>query len=464
MSATLTDINPSDTRDIVGEYAAASAAEVAAAVASARAAFPGWSGTSPLQRAEWLDRIGSELSLRAGELGRLLSREEGKPLAEGIAEVARAGQIFRFFAGEALRLDGEIGASTRPGVTVEVRREPVGVFGLVTPWNFPMAIPAWKLAPALAFGNCAVLKPSEFAPASALALAEIAARAGLPEGVLQVVNGAGAETGAALVEAGGVDGVSFTGSVATGRDIARVCTARMARVQLEMGGKNPLVVLDDADLDVAVNCAIQGAFFSTGQRCTASSRLIVTAGIHDRFVARMTERMRALRIGHALEEGTDIGPAIHEAQLEKNLRYAEIAKSEGAVLVQGGARLKRASPGWYMEPALFAETTNAMRINREEVFGPLAAVIRARGYEEAVALANDTEFGLCAGMCTTSLKHAAHFRQAAQAGLVMINLPTAGLDPHLPFGGRKRSSYGPREQGAAAREFYTQGKTSYIAA
>jgi len=463
-SGTEPNVNPSDTSDIVGSFAQADESHVAAAVAAARAAFPAWSTTTPQLRSDILDRAGTELLARSAELGRLLSREEGKTLPEGIGEVTRAGQLFKFFAAEAVRLSGTMGASTRPGIGIEVTREPLGVFGLITPWNFPIAIPAWKLAPALAFGNCAVLKPSEFTPACAVALVEILAKAGLPAGVLNLVNGPGQVVGQALVASRDVDGISFTGSVATGRGIARAATARMARVQCEMGGKNPLVVLDDADLDVAVNCALNGAFFSTGQRCTASSRLIVTQGIHDRFVARLVERLRALKVDHALKDGTEMGPAIHEAQLEKDLRYVGIATSEGATLACGGERLQRDTPGWYMSPALLTQTTNASRINREEVFGPVASVIRVRDYDEALAVSNDTEFGLCAGLCTTSLKHATHFRRAAQAGLVMINLPTAGLDYHLPFGGRKASSYGPREQGEAAREFYTQGKTAYVSA
>ncbi|MGQ0699000.1 MAG: aldehyde dehydrogenase family protein [Panacagrimonas sp.] len=458
---TLANINPSDTLDTVGHYSLATAGDVDAAVAAARAAFPAWSVMPPQQRSEILDRIGSEILARGQELGRLLSREEGKTLPEGVGEVTRAGQLFKFFAGEAMRLNGELGASTRPGITVEVTREPVGVFGLITPWNFPIAIPAWKIAPALAFGNCVVFKPSEFTPASAWALIEIMLRSGVPAGVVNLLVGEGA-VGRALVESPGIDGISFTGSVATGRGIAAACVQRLTKVQLEMGGKNPLVVIDDADLETAVNCALNGAFFSTGQRCTASSRLIVTENIHDRFVARLVERMRVLRVDHALKDRTDIGPAIHEAQFEKNLRYVEIAQAEGAKLACGGERLERETPGWYMAPALLLETASDMRINREEVFGPVAGVIRVRDYDEALHVANDTEFGLCAGLCTTSLKHATHFRRAAQAGLVMINLPTAGVDYHVPFGGRKASSYGPREQGSAAREFYTAGKTAYI--
>lgn len=458
------DVNPSDTRDVVGEFAMGSAQDVRDAVAAARDAFSSWSQAVPQQRAELLDRVGSELLARSAELGHLLSREEGKTLPEGVGEVTRAGQIFKFFAQQAVRLSGETGASTRSGITVDVTREPVGVFALITPWNFPIAIPAWKLAPALAFGNCVVLKPSEFTPACASALVDVIARAGFPAGVVNLVNGSGGQVGASLVETPGIDGVSFTGSVATGRRIAQAAAARLLRVQLEMGGKNPLVVLDDADLDTAVNCAIQGAFFSTGQRCTASSRLVVTRGVHDRFVERMVERMRTLRIGHALGEGIEIGPAVHDAQLDKNLRYVALAQQEGARLAAGGERLERGTPGWFQSPALLVETRNDARLNREEVFGPVAGVIRVQDFDEALAVANDTEFGLCAGICTTSLKHATHFKRASQSGLVMVNLPTAGLDYHVPFGGRKASSYGPREQGEAAREFYTQGKTAYVGA
>jgi aldehyde dehydrogenase (NAD+) len=260
---------------------------------------------------------------------------------------------------------------------------------------------------------------------------------------------------------GGVDALSFTGSVATGRDIASRAIARMVKLQLEMGGKNPLVVLDDADLDTAVDCAVKGAFFQTGQRCTASSRLIVTDNIHDRFVAAVQARMAKLNIDHALKPGTDIGPAVDQRQLDTDLRYLGIGRREGARLI-GGEVLERDTPGFYLAPALFTDTHNRMQINREEIFGPVASVIRVRDYDEALAVANDTDFGLAAGICTTSLKHARHFQAHSQAGLVMINLPTAGLDYHVAFGGRKASSYGPREQGRYAAEFYTTVKTTYI--
>ena len=458
------NINPSDTRDVIGQYAQADAAQVKEAIAAAHAAFPAWSTTTPQQRADALDAAGSEILARRTELGDLLAREEGKTLPEAIGEVVRAGQIFKFFAGEALRMGGEIVPSVRPGVGVEITREPLGVIGLITPWNFPIAIPAWKIAPALAFGNCVVFKPAELVPGSAWALAEILSRCGLPAGVFNLTIGRGSQIGSALLEDERVSGVSFTGSVATGQRVAQACLARGAKFQLEMGGKNPMVVLDDADLGVAVNCAVQSAFFSTGQRCTASSRIVVTEGIHDRFVAAVVERMKTLKVDDARKQGTDIGPVVDERQLAQDMQYLDIGRAEGAKLAFGGERVQRDAPGHYLSPALFTETTNAMRINREEIFGPVASVIRVKNYEEALAMANDTPFGLSTGIATTSLKYATHFKRHAQAGMVMVNVPTAGVDYHVPFGGRKGSSYGPREQGRYAAEFYTTVKTAYTMA
>jgi aldehyde dehydrogenase (NAD+) len=459
---TTPDVNPSDLSDIVGQAVGVDRAGVERAVDAAREAQPAWAAVSPQVRADVLDRAGTELLARKDELGELLAREEGKTRAEGVGEVARAGQIMRFAAGEAVRNTGDLLDSVRPGITVEVTREPVGVVGLITPWNFPIAIPAWKAAPALAYGNAVILKPAALVPASAWALVDVLVRAGVPEGVLGLVFGPGGKVGNALVESDGVDAISFTGSVDTGRGIAVACATRGARVQLEMGGKNPLVVLDDADLEIAVDCAIQGAYFSTGQRCTASSRLIVTEGIHDRFVARMLERLATTEVGNALDASTAIGPVVDERQLQQDLDYLKIGSDEGAELAFGGRQLERATSGHFLEPALFVGATNEMRIAREEIFGPVAAVIRVADYDEALAVANDTQFGLCSGICTTSLRHAAHFRRHADAGMVMVNLPTAGVDFHVPFGGRKGSSYGPREQGSYAREFYTQVKTSYV--
>jgi aldehyde dehydrogenase (NAD+) len=384
-------------------------------------------------------------------------------LPEAVAEVARAGNIFKFFAGEALRVAGEKLASVRPDIEVEVTREPLGVVGVIAPWNFPFAVPAWKIAPALAFGNTVVFKPAELVAACGWALAEILSRAGLPAGVFNLVNGSGRQVGRVLVENRLVDAITLTGSEATGKQVLQQAAARGAKVQLEMGGKNPLVVLADADLDRAVDCAVQGAFHSTGQRCTASSRLIVEASVHDAFLAKLRQRMRGLKVGHAEERGTDIGPVSSRAQLDTNLSYLEIARAEGAEHVCGGELLERPTRGHYMAPALFLATPE-QRVAREEIFGPIAVLLRAEDYEHALALANDTPYGLCAGICTRSLKYATHFRRHAEAGMVMANLPTAGVDYHVPFGGRKASSWGPREQGRHAAEFFTTVKTAYTCA
>ncbi len=457
-----TNTSPSDLSDVIGEYAQADAAQVDQAIAAARAAFPAWSTSGIQARSDALDKVGSEILARREELGTLLAREEGKTLPEAIGEVSRAGNIFKFFAGECLRQSGELLASVRPGVSVEVTREPLGVIGLITPWNFPIAIPAWKVAPALAYGNCVVLKPADLVPGCAWAIAEIISRAGFPAGVFNLVMGSGRVVGEAIVQHPQVDGVSFTGSVGVGRSIAASCVARGAKVQLEMGGKNPQVILDDADLKTAVELSVQSAFYSTGQRCTASSRLIVTAGIYDQFVAAMAERMKSIKVGNALEKGVDIGPVVSQAQMEQDLRYIEIGKQEGARLVCGGERVSCEQDGYYLAPTLFADSTADMRISREEIFGPVANIVKVADYDAALAMANDTEFGLSAGICTTSLKHANHFKRHAQAGMVMVNLPTAGVDFHVPFGGRKGSSYGSREQGKYAQEFYTTVKTTYI--
>lgn len=456
----LDDVNPSDTHDVIGRFATASQAQIRDAVAAARRAAPAWARTTTQLRSDILAKAAAEVLARREELGQLVSREAGKTRAEGIGEVTRAGQVLNFFAGEALRYGGENLPSVRPDIGVQISRDAVGVVSVITPWNFPIAIPAWKIGPALAFGNTVVFKPSELTPAVACELVAILARSGLPNGVLNLVIAEGRHVGDSLVE--GVDAISFTGSVVTGRGIARQAVERMARVQLEMGGKNPLVVLDDADLPTAVECAVNGAFFSAGQRCTASSRLIVTAGIHDRFVEALQQRLARLTVGPALDDKVDIGPLISAAQLEKNLEYIRLGQQEGARLVAGGQRLECRTPGHFLSPALFVDSRNDMRINREEIFGPVAAVIRAQGYEEALALANDTDFGLSSGICTTSHRYANHFRLNVKSGLTMINLPTAGLDYHVPFGGTKGSSYGPREQGRYAVEFYTVSKTAYV--
>jgi aldehyde dehydrogenase (NAD+) len=457
------NINPSNTDDVIGQYAQASARQAEEAIAAARAAFPAWARSTPQQRYDALMAVSNEIMARKEELGRLLSREEGKTLPEGIGEVTRAGQIFAFFAAEALRVPGEKLPSVRPGVDVEITREPVGVVAIIAPWNFPIAIPAWKIAPALAYGNAVVFKPADLVPGCGHALADIISRSGLPKGVFNLVMGRGSVVGDAFTHHEHVDAVSFTGSVQTGRKIAATCVSTMKKFQLEMGGKNPLVVLDDADVKTAVECAVNGAFFSTGQRCTASSRLIVTKGVHDKFVAAMIERMKGLVVDDALKPGAQIGPVVDANQLDQDMDYVALGRKEGGTLAEGGERLNRSTPGFYLAPALFTGIDNKMRIAREEIFGPVAVVIPAKDYDEALALANDTPFGLAAGVCTTSLKYASHFKRNAEAGMVMVNLPTAGVDYHVPFGGRKGSSYGPREQGRYAVEFYTTVKTTYTA-
>ncbi len=460
------NLNPSDTRETVGLYARAGAADAERAVAAARAAFPAWANSSPQLRHDILARAAQEVHARKEELGRLLSSEEGKTLPEGIGEVSRAASVLSFMAGEALRIRGDRLPGLQPGSDTEVTREPLGVVGIIAPWNFPIAIPAWKIAPALAYGNTVVFKPADLVPGSAWALVDILQRAGLPDGVLNLVMGSGSQIGGVLCSHPQVDAISFTGSVPTGRRIAADCVSGpvMKRMQLEMGGKNPLVILDDADLDVAVECAVQGAFFSTGQRCTASSRFIVTDGIHDRFVQAVAKRLASVRVGHALRAESHIGPVVDQKQLDVDLSYIEAGKKDGAHLAWGGEALALDTPGFYLQPALFTEVAPDMRIAREEIFGPVATVTRVRDFDAALHTANDTEFGLSAGICTTSLRHATAFKRHAQAGIVKVNQATSGLDYHLPFGGRKASSYGPREQGQYAVDFYTVIKTSYTSA
>ncbi|MFT2212155.1 aldehyde dehydrogenase family protein [Rhizobium giardinii] len=458
------NINPSNTKEVVGLYASASADDTKTAIAAAKAAFPAWSRSGILERHAILKKTADEILARKDEIGTLLAREEGKTLPEAIGETIRAAQIFDFFAGEALRLAGEVLPSARPNIGVEITREPIGVIGIITPWNFPIAIPAWKIAPALCYGNTIVFKPAELVPGCSWAIADILNRAGLPKGVLNLVMGKGSVVGQAMLDSPDLAGITFTGSTGTGKRVAASSIEHNRKFQLEMGGKNPMVVLDDADLTVAVEAAANSGFFSTGQRCTASSRLIVTEGIHDKFVAALTERLKTLVVDDALKPGTHIGPVVDERQLATDTDYIDIGRQEGAKLAFGGETIARDNPGFYLQPTLFTEATNQMRISREEIFGPVASVIRVKDYDEALAVANDTPFGLSAGIATTSLKHATHFKRNSEAGMVMVNLPTAGVDFHVPFGGRKASSFGSREQGKYANEFFTVVKTAYTLA
>lgn len=451
------DVNPSDRDDVVCEAELVGAAAVDDAVAAARQAFVTWSATTPWQRSEVLDRAGTEVLARADELGDLLAREEGKTLPEARGEVVRAGQILKYYAGAVLQPQGQALDSVRPGIDVTVTREPVGVVGVITPWNFPIAIPAWKIAPALAYGNTVVFKSADLVPASAWHLVDILQRAGLPAGALNLVLGRGREVGAAITEHAGVDAVSFTGSVATGQRVMAAAMPRGAKVQLELGGKNPLVITDRADLSVAVECLVQGGFGSTGQRCTASSIAVVTEGVHDAFVVAVRDRLSGWRTGDARAAGIDMGPVVDATQLQQDLDYLQVAAEEGGRVVGGEVR------DLFLAPALVLDTQIGDTINREEVFGPVVSVVRAGDYEQALAAANSSTMNLSAGICTTDLAEASHFKRHSQAGMVMVNLPTAGVDFHVPFGGRGQSSYGPREQGTGALEFFTTTKTAYTA-
>ena len=458
----IANINPSDTSDIIGHFAQASRNDLEDAISAARGASKIWAASGLETRYNALMAIGNELMARAEELGTLLAREEGKPLAEGKGEVYRAGQFFTYFAAEVLRQLGENADSVRPNIEIDVRREPLGVVAIISPWNFPTATAVWKIAPALAFGNAVIWKPANLVPASAVALTEIIARQDLPAGLFNLVMGSGAEIGDALASHAGIDAITFTGSLEVGRQIAAAAAPNLTKLQMEMGSKNPLVVMDDCDMDLAVSCAAGGAFGGTGQKCTASSRLIVHDKIYDEFAEKLVAAAQNMKVGHALADGTMMGPVVSEGQLASNQNYLEIAKQEGGEILWGGALLDQPTAGFYMAPAVMAGLSNDARVNREEMFGPMTCLIKASSYEEALHLANDTEFGLTAGIMTSSLARANHFRRNATTGVVMVNLPTAGTDYHVPFGGRGSSSHGVREQGRAAVEFYTSIKTAYV--
>lgn len=458
---TIANINPSDISENIGDFAQASVSQVEQAIQAAKSAQPDWEKTPIERKQAVLQAIGDELIARCDELGTLLSREEGKPFAEGRGEIYRAGQFFQYFAAEVLRQIGDNAASVRPGVSVEVTREAVGVIAIISPWNFPTATAAWKIAPALAFGNSVVWKPANLTPASAVALTEIIHRQGLPAGTFNLVLGSGLQVGNTLINSKDVNGVSFTGSVDTGRKVAAATAPNFVRCQLEMGSKNALVVADDADIQIAVEATIAGSFSGAGQKCTASSRLVVMDGIHDAYVEALIKRMSELKVGHALEEGVFMGPVVDGNQLNANFEWIENARQAGAELAFGGERLSLEHDGYYMSPTLFLNTQNNWEVNQEEVFAPMASVIRVSDLDEAIAVANDTRFGLTGGIITQSLRNSAIFKQQVQTGCVMVNLPTAGTDYHVPFGGRKESSFGPREQGQYAKEFYTVVKTAY---
>ncbi len=461
---TFADVNPADTRDVVGMLQDSDARDVEAAVEAASRAFPAWAATPAPVRGRALFKAAQILESRLAEVADLLSREEGKTIGEARGEVTRAIRILEYFGGEGARLSGQTIPSERPRVFMYTVRQPLGVVALIAPWNFPIAIPAWKMAPALISGNTVVFKPASQAPLTSLELVRILAEAGLPPGVLNLVTGSGQGVGTPLVSHPAVRAISFTGSDAVGRSIAKTGAERLARVQLEMGGKNPTIVLADADLDVAVDCVLNAAFFSTGQRCTATSRAVVEKPIVGAFVERLAARAGAMRIGDPRDPATELGPAIDEKQLETTLRYLDIGKEEGARLVHGGERLTGGAHahGWFSRPAIMTGVRSQSRLGQEEVFGPLLGIIEADDFADAVTLANDVRFGLSASICTTNLNRALEYVEHAEAGMIMVNLPSAGVEYQIPFGGRKDSSSGWREQGPAAVEFFTEGKTVYM--
>ena len=454
--------SPSDIHDLVGMFAQATQSQLQMAIDAAKLAQKQWAEYGLERKQAVLHAIGLELMQRAEELGRLLSREEGKPLAEGKGEIYRAGQFFTYYAAETLRQLGENADSVRDGIEIDVRREALGTVAVISPWNFPTATAVWKIAPALCYGNAVIWKPANDTPASAVALAQIMAKQDMPAGLFSLVMGSGASIGQALVSSPDIQGISFTGSLPVGKQIAASSIGNLTKLQMEMGSKNALAIMADADMELAVNLALAGGFGGSGQKCTASSRLVVHEDLHDVFVEKLVAGAKAMKVGHALDDDTKMGPVINERQLEENLAYVALGQQEGAKLLCGGERLTMPHQGYYMSPGVFVDTHNDMRINREEMFAPLVAVIRVKNYEEALHIVNDTDFGLTAGIVTRDIAKASHFRRHAKTGVVTVNLPTAGTDYHVPFGGRKNSSYGAREQGRIAAEFYTTMKTAYI--
>jgi aldehyde dehydrogenase (NAD+) len=463
-SQTFANINPANTDDVVGTFQASASDVVDAAFDAAAAALPAWEALPAPRRGEYLFKAAEIMDAKAASLGEEMTREEGKTLPEAIGEVKRAINILRYFGGEGSRQFNHQIPSEREHVFCYTIRKPLGVVGLITPWNFPTAIPAWKLAPALVAGNTVVLKPASAAPLSSLRIVEALEQAGLPKGVLNFVTGGGGAVGNAILEHPALRALSFTGSTEVGSQLYDKATRRRLRVQLEMGGKNPTIVLADASLDYAAGILVNGAFFSTGQKCTACSRAIIERRIYQPLVEKLISRTRALKVGNGLESGIDIGPAIDEAQLKTNLSYIDIAKKEGATLLCGGNRLTGGAydKGYFVEPTIFGEVTSRMRIAQEEVFGPVLALMVAEDFDDAMRLANDVKFGLSASIVSNDLARVHQFVNRIEAGLITVNLPTAGVEYQLPFGGTKESSFGMREQGQLALDFYTETRTVYL--
>ena len=456
--------NPADAGDCVGVFCRGSRADVDAAASAAQEAWPVWAAMNAPQRAKHLFKVADILESNLDSLAREMTREEGKTLPEAAGETMRSVNIFRYFAGEGARMPGMLVPSERDRVFMYSVRRPLGVVAQINPWNFPSAIPAWKLAPALIAGNTVLLKPATAAPLSSWRIVEACHKAGIPRGVVNFICGSGGEVGEAMIDAEPVKAVSFTGSCAVGRALHAQASARRLRIQLEMGGKNPTIVLADADLKKAVGSTVNAAMFSTGQKCTATSRVIVEDGIYDEFVAALLDAVKALRVGNGLDEGVQVGPVIDRAQLETNVRYCGIARDEGAKLACGGRVLDEGAyaKGFFFEPTVFTAVEEDMRIAREEVFGPVLAVIRAADFDDAMRIANKVEFGLSASIQTQNVSRIFEYVNRIEAGLITVNLPSAGVEYQLPFGGSKESSFGPKEQGPAALDFYSDYKTIYL--
>jgi aldehyde dehydrogenase (NAD+) len=456
------DVNPARPAETVADVRQADVALANRAVQAAQAAFAGWRATPAPARGEILRRAADLLEQRANEVGRDLTREEGKTLAEGVGETRRAIQILRYYAGQTLEPDGETYPSASAATFLFARREPVGVVSVITPWNFPIAIPAWKIAPALAYGNTIAWKPAELVPLSAVHLLQALVDAGLPAGVLNLVLGKGSVVGDVLTTHPAVQAITFTGSNAVGRALQRKATEQGKKVQLELGGKNPAVVLSDADLDQAADLVARGAFLSAGQKCTATSRVIVESAVAEPFRERLVHLAETWKLGDPLADDTRVGPLVSADQLETVTGYLSIGKGEGASVLAGGSRATDLGDGYYVRPTVLANVAPSSRVVREEIFGPVAAVLTADSYDQAVALANDTHYGLSASVFTNDLTRALRFADDIHAGVVKINQESAGIEFQVPFGGMQESSSGSREQGKAAREFFTQWKTVYV--
>ncbi len=461
---TFDNINPANTDEKIGAFQASTREDVDKACDAAVGARAQWAATPAPNRGEYLYKAAELLEARLGQLGEEMTREEGKTLPEAKGEVKRAINIFRYFGGEGARQPGWTIPSERPGVFAYTLKKPLGMVGLITPWNFPSAIPAWKLAPALVAGNTVVLKPASLAPLSSLRLVEALHEVGVPAGVVNYVTGAGGTVGAPLLEHPALKAVSFTGSCEVGNGLYQKVAQRKVRCQVEMGGKNPTIVLRDADLDAAVDIVLNGAFFSTGQKCTACSRAIVEKAIYKPFVEKLVAKTKKLKVGNGLEPGVEIGPAVDKSQLDTDLKYIEIGTREGAKLLCGGNRLTGGAydKGFFVEPTIFDGVTAEMRIAQEEIFGPVVALMEAADFDDAMRLANSVRFGLSASIVTNNANAIQRFTNQIEAGLITVNLPTAGVEYQLPFGGTKESSFGMREQGPSALDFYTETRTVYF--